>query len=177
MNTISNVITTGYVFTSNGDRAVSAVNQDITTYAGWKASYRPRGIFFDEAAAPASAVAQYTGFVNTVRSSFGANSFVTLNPGTAPPTGFFSTGANLIVTFENFYSQFSDSSLVISSSAPASQQVILLHDAPKSTPAAVVQDIVNQGIAALFITSTPQAKAYERIPSDWNNFVQEVASV
>jgi hypothetical protein len=122
----NNVKILGYVATGFGNRASSAVTTDIDTYKQWTAVYRPEGIFFDEAATAASFLANYQTFSAQVKTDFGSSAYVSrsghcmsrlsvdlcivqvvLNPGTVPAsTGYFSI-ADLVVTFEGFYNDFS----------------------------------------------------------------------
>ncbi|KDR66047.1 hypothetical protein GALMADRAFT_81286 [Galerina marginata CBS 339.88] len=103
----NNVLIIGYVATGFGNRAVSAVNKDIDTYKGWAAAYRPKGIFFDEAATAAASLANYQTFSARTKTDLGSSAYVVLNPGTVPlSTGYFSI-ADLVVTFEDSYAAFS----------------------------------------------------------------------
>jgi hypothetical protein len=54
-----NVLILGYVHTSNGGRAISSVEAEVNTYAGWGSVYRPDGIFFDEATTDKSHISYY----------------------------------------------------------------------------------------------------------------------
>ena len=66
-----NVVVLGYVATSGGAAAQrSRVLRDVNTYAGWAASYRVKGIFFDEVSGQAADFATYTNFTSTARSRF-----------------------------------------------------------------------------------------------------------
>lgn len=47
---------------------MASVKADLDTYAGWRASYRPTGIFFDEASTSASKLAYYTSVASYARS-------------------------------------------------------------------------------------------------------------
>ena len=73
----SNVKIVGYVDTANGNRASSAVTQDIATYASWSTSYRPVGICFDDVTASSALFSIYSGWASTAKSSLnGGNGFV-----------------------------------------------------------------------------------------------------
>ncbi|KAG7088120.1 hypothetical protein E1B28_012145 [Marasmius oreades] len=167
----ANVKLFGYVHTTNGSQPQSAVNANVTTYAGWSASYRPHGIFFDESPVTAGANLTYMqALVGHARSLFGTSSPVILNPGRATDPGYYSF-ANLILSAENFYSAFSTSQLSFSTSTPASKQAVVLHHGPAVTDSNLVRELVSTDkIGAIFLTS----QEYTTIPPDWNNFVNLV---
>ncbi len=81
----SGVTVLGYVHTSYGLRAQSAVLQDVQTYAQ---CYGLDGIFFDEISASASYASDDAAIANAVRSGIrppnGAPALVVFNPGTYP---------------------------------------------------------------------------------------------
>lgn len=177
LKAFSNVKVVGYVPTGAGSRAASAVNQDIATYAGWSAAFRPQGIFFDEVNPTPSLLSTYTAFAQTARSSFG-NGFVILNPGSnVGSTGYFSI-ADQIVTSENFFSAFSSSQLSFSASSPANKQAVILHDAPSTPPSSLISQLVgSDGIGSLYITDdTESLNPYDSLPSQFATFVTEVAN-
>lgn len=81
----SSVTVLGYVHTSYGQRAQSAVLQDVQTYAQ---CYGLDGIFFDEIAASASYASYDAAIANAARNGIkppnGAPALVAFNPGTYP---------------------------------------------------------------------------------------------
>ncbi|KAJ3995606.1 Spherulation-specific family 4 [Lentinula boryana] len=173
----SNVNTVGYVLTGYGERAPADVLEDINTYMNWPVAYRPSGIFLDETAATAEYLNQYTSYANQVRADDSSGSIVILDPGinVADP-GFFSI-ADFIVTAEAFYDDFSfPDSLVINATEPAAKQIVILHDAPSTLPTALIDDLTSAGIASTFITSMPQASAYNTTPPYWESFCAELTS-
>ena len=58
----------GYVRTNYGNQAIADVQADIDTYATWPTTYRPTGIFFDEASNDAAHVSQYASYASYARS-------------------------------------------------------------------------------------------------------------
>ncbi|KAG6860383.1 hypothetical protein C0995_011945 [Termitomyces sp. Mi166 len=104
-----NVKIIGYVATGMGNRAPSAVNTDIDTYAGWADAYYIEGIFFDEAVTDPNSVSKYQSYAFYVKTKFDSNAYIMLNPGTwADDTSspdYFSF-ADLVVTFEDEYKNF-----------------------------------------------------------------------
>ncbi|KAE9399232.1 hypothetical protein BT96DRAFT_920310 [Gymnopus androsaceus JB14] len=173
-----NVKTVGYVDTANGERASSDVLADIATYMAFPTTYRPSGIFFDDTTATSKFLSAYTTYANQVRADVPNDSIVIFNPGeTVTDTAFFSI-ANFIVTFEDFYDDFSfPSSLVINSANPVGQQIVLLHDGPTTLPTSLIQEMAAAGIAATFITSIDNDDAYETVPPYWAQECAELTSL
>lgn len=61
----------GYVPTSYGAaKRKAGVTTDVNTYAGWKAAYKPDGIFFDEVSGNSADLSTYTTFASRARSLF-----------------------------------------------------------------------------------------------------------
>ncbi|KAE9393134.1 hypothetical protein BT96DRAFT_979084 [Gymnopus androsaceus JB14] len=173
-----NVKIVGYVLTGDGTRDSSEVLADIATYMAFPTTYRPSGIFFDETSATSEFLAEYTTYAEQVRSDVTSDSIVILNPGTnVADTSYFSI-ADFIVTAEQFYDDFDwPSSLVIDSTNPVGQQIVILHDGPTTLPASLMQEMVEGGIAATFITSVAQDTAYETIPPYWEEECAELTSL
>lgn len=65
----------------------------------------------------------------------------------------------------------------ISSSELASKQAVILHDGPTTTDTTLLDKLVTTDkIKAVFMTDYPNDEAYENIPTDWTNFVNDVQS-
>jgi len=64
------ISTLGYVATTQGSKITATVLTDIITYSQWGASYRPDGIFFDEAATSVAALPNYQTHSANGRASF-----------------------------------------------------------------------------------------------------------
>ncbi|KAJ7777885.1 Spherulation-specific family 4 [Mycena maculata] len=174
----SNVKLIGYVLTGYGvGRSSTDVLADVATYLNWPVSYRPTGIFFDETAATSEFLSQYTTYVNQVRTDIPSDSTVILNPGVNVADDSYFSIADFIVTVEDFYDDFSfPGSLVVNATEPASQQAVILHDAPSTLPAALIDAMTAAGIGASFITSEPQAVAYNTTPPYWASFAAELTA-
>ncbi|KAF8920300.1 Spherulation-specific family 4 [Mucidula mucida] len=164
----------GYVATGHGNRASESVIADVQTYAQWSESYRPSGIFFDEAASDAGSVTKYTAYTNSVASSF-SDPFIILNPGTTAAAGYY-TIADLVVSYEDTFDGFKTSDLVLDSTSPASEQAVLLHTGPSTEPTDLVKSLVDLKLGGVFITDFPQADAYSNLPSYWAEFSADVDS-
>ncbi|KAF8885164.1 Spherulation-specific family 4 [Infundibulicybe gibba] len=170
-----NVKLLGYVLTGYGTRSSTDVNNDIDTYSGWPSAYRPDGIFFDEVSQDVNLLPTYQAYASRVHQDFGTG-FITLNPGTTPDASYYSI-ADLIISFEGFYDDFSASSLVISSSTPSRKQGVILHDGPTQAPFQIINQLTSiLDVGVSFITDFPQAVAYENIPTGWNTFLGNMIS-
>jgi len=172
----NNVKILGYVATGGGSRASADVLTDINTYSNWTSTYRPEGIFFDEASNKASFLSAYTTYTSQVRSKF-TTSHIILNPGVVPETTGYFNIADQIVTFENYYSEFQPSDIVISSAAPASKQSVIIHDGPATTSSSLIHELTSVlKVRSIFVTNFPNAVAYQNVPSDYSNFLNLVAA-
>ncbi|EMD33552.1 hypothetical protein CERSUDRAFT_76298 [Gelatoporia subvermispora B] len=168
----ANVKLLGYVDTAEGGRAPSAIEADVTTCAGWESTYSMDGIFFDDVSGQEGDLSMYETWSTFAKDSINGGDGHS-NPGDYPASGYFSI-ADFIVVVENFYDDFSTDDIVISSTEPASQQVVLLHDGPSSVPTAVVAELVGTDhLAAIYITSSPD---YTSIDSDFDTLAATVAS-
>ncbi|VDB85828.1 unnamed protein product [Peniophora sp. CBMAI 1063] len=89
----------GYVSTNHSHRHCENITADIRTYASWPSSYRPTGIFFDEAPSNAGNVSLYKYYAGFARGM--GFSFIVFNPGTKADSGFYDpTAADMVVTYE-----------------------------------------------------------------------------
>ncbi|KAL7282224.1 hypothetical protein ACG7TL_003693 [Trametes sanguinea] len=195
-----NVVILGYVHTSYGKASRKAgVTQDVNTYAGWNATYRPDGIFFDEVSGEKKDLATYKGFVSHARPLFnGGNGFVSdfvpsavqysqrltfapkisLNPGTAPDDSDYYTIADLVLSDELFYDQFDPSTLQLGSATPPSKQAIVLTDGPSTPPTSLIEQVVTQDhIKAFYVTTDSQANGanpYDDLPTDLESYIAAI---
>ncbi|CAE6380354.1 unnamed protein product [Rhizoctonia solani] len=172
----------GYVPTWFSDTTRSSeVQADVRTYAQWASTYRPTGIFYDQASANDSvseSVYQnlYSGYTSYAKSQI-PSAFVSLNPGTRTPAAFYNF-ADQIVSVENYYNSFSPSLYTISPSTPAAKQAVILTDSPSSLPSSTINQIIRADkIGALYMTDDVQANdqnPYDSFPSYWTSFVDAV---
>ncbi|OSC98660.1 hypothetical protein PYCCODRAFT_1374607 [Trametes coccinea BRFM310] len=175
-----NVLILGYVHTSYGKASRKAgVTQDVNTYAGWNATYRPDGIFFDEVSGEKKDLATYKGFVSQARPLFnGGNGFISLNPGTAPDDSDYYTIADLVLSDELFYDQFDPSTLHLGSATPPSKQAIVLTDGPSTPPTSLIEQVVTQDhIKAFYVTTDSQANGanpYDDLPTDLESYIAAI---
>ncbi|GKZ79228.1 hypothetical protein AnigIFM56816_003112 [Aspergillus niger] len=114
LTSYSNVLAIGYVPTEKGTRAISDVENDIKTYAGWpsasgNSSFAVHGIFLDEApnAYSEELVSYYQQLTTLIKESsgLGPENFVVTNPGTVPDSAYLSIPDSTVV-FESPYDSF-----------------------------------------------------------------------
>ncbi|EIW61478.1 uncharacterized protein TRAVEDRAFT_18178 [Trametes versicolor FP-101664 SS1] len=178
----SNVVVLGYVPTSYGAaKRKAGVTTDVNTYAGWKAAYKPDGIFFDEVSGDSVDLSTYTTFASRARSLFkSGKGFVSLNPGAAPSSTKYYGIADLLLTAENFYSDFKASMLSLGSSNPATKQAVVLTDGPSTPPTSLISTLVTQDhVKAFYVTTDSQANGanpYDNLPTDLESFVAAIQS-
>ncbi|KAI0356486.1 hypothetical protein OH77DRAFT_205955 [Trametes cingulata] len=175
-----NVVVLGYVHTSEGVASrQKGVTQDVNTYAGWNKTYRPDGIFFDEVSGQSADFATYQGFVSHARSLFtGSSSFMTLNPGANPEDTAYYTIADLVLSAEDIFSQFSPSQLSLGSSTPPSKQAVVLTDGPSTPPTSLINQLITTDhIKAFYVTTDKQAggaNPYDNLPTDLESYLAAV---
>jgi len=146
----------GYVYTSYGDRAISAVQADIDTYASKYPGVT--GIFFDEGSASASDVPFYTQAYNYVKSKGMVHSII--NPGTQPDQGYLAISTNIVI-FEDQGSSASKSSYAswvkcASSSSQKSGYKYkfsgIAHSTASSGANGILTTFQNQGMGMVYVT-------------------------
>ncbi|TBU57701.1 Spherulation-specific family 4 [Dichomitus squalens] len=177
-----NVIVLGYVASWDADSSkVSGVTQDVNTYAGWDAAYRVDGIFFDQVSGTAADFSTYQSFVSHARKTFDfvrAMATIALNPGTAVSDTAYYNLADILLTAENFFDDFSPSQLSLGSSTPASKQAIVLTDGPSTPPTSLISQLVTTDeVGAFWVTDDTQANGqnpYDTLPSDIEAFVDAI---
>ncbi|VDC03831.1 unnamed protein product [Peniophora sp. CBMAI 1063] len=169
----------GYVRTNYGNPPITAdiVQENVTAYADWPASYRPTGIFFDEVSNDVGDVSLYESYATYAR-SLGFN-FIVFNPGTSTTAGYFgSSAADMIVTYEGPYSSFSTSDLTITSDMPSAKQAVLMYSGPASSPSSVIDQLgsLGGGVGAVFVTDNANAaNHWNATPTYWAAEVADVA--
>jgi len=147
----------GYVYTSYGARAMSAVQADIDTYA----SKYPlvTGIFFDEGANDAGHVSWYTQAYNYVMGKSGYNRVI-INPGVVPDQGYLNAATNIVI-YENYASSLSGTSFPSwVKCAPNTAQKSgwqykfsgIVHTADASSQASYISTLHNLGVGLVYIT-------------------------
>ncbi|KAH9894416.1 Spherulation-specific family 4 [Cubamyces lactineus] len=174
------VVVLGYVATWEGEAsAQSGVNADVDTYAGWHATYRPDGIFFDQVSGQSGDLATYRSFTSRARPMFGdGNGFIALNPGTAPGDDDYYSIADILLTAENFFDDFSVSDISLGSSTPVSKQAVVLTDGPSSPPTSLISQLITTDhLKAFYVTTDSQAggaNPYDDLPTDLEAYIAAI---
>ncbi|EJF62840.1 Spherulation-specific family 4 [Dichomitus squalens] len=172
----SSVTVLGYVHTSYADPSQTArVLQDVHTYAEWNSPYGVQGIFFDEVSGATADFATYQNYTGEAQKSF---DFIALNPGAAPEDTDYYSLADILLTAEDFYADFSPNQLSLGPSTPASKQAIVLTDGPSTPPADLVSQLITTDkVGAFWVTDDTQANGanpYDTLPADIESFVADV---
>jgi hypothetical protein len=147
----------GYVYTSYGTRALSAVQADIDMYA----TKYPlvTGIFLDEAANDASKLSFYTSVYNAIMAKPGYKHAI-MNPGVAPDQGYLAISTNIVI-YENYASSLAGTSFPSwVKCAPNSAQKSgyqykfsgIVHTASASSQASYITSLHNMGMGLVYIT-------------------------
>jgi hypothetical protein len=147
----------GYIYTSYGTRALSAVQADVDIYA----TKYPlvTGIFLDEGAATASQIPYYTQVYNYIKSKPGYQ-HVILNPGTQPDQGYLAITTNIVI-YEDYATNLDKktfSSWV--KCAPSSAQKSgyqykfsgIVHTAAASSSTSYINTLHNMGMGLVYVT-------------------------
>jgi len=145
----------GYVYTSYGARAISAVKADIDTYANKYPGIN--GIFFDEASDNAKDVAYYGQLYQYVLSKGFKHSI--LNPGTQPDQGYVAISTSIVV-FEDAGTSASKSySSFVKCASNAAQKsgykykfAGIAHTTSLSNSASIISNFNNQGMGLVYVT-------------------------
>jgi hypothetical protein len=147
----------GYVYTSYGERAVSAVKADIDTYV---AKYPlVTGIFLDEASNDKSKLPVYTQIYDHIMSKPGY-AHVILNPGTQPDQGYLAISTNIMI-LENYatsvattsYNSWVKCATNVSQKAGYKYRFSgIVHSASASSQASYLRSMQGMGIGLVYVT-------------------------
>jgi len=132
----------GYVYTSYGARAQSAVKADVDAYA----SHFPlvKGIFLDEGANSASQLSFYKD-LHTYIMSMPGYEYNIINPGVIPDSGYL-TAATQIVTLEDYSSSVSSAGIPSYASCQNKEKFsAIVHTASASSMQSVINNILSKG--------------------------------
>jgi hypothetical protein len=158
----------GYVATTWGARAASAVKSDIDK---WYSYYNVEGIFFDEGAVASNKVSYYQDITNYVKSKSSKN-FVMFNPGAYYQTSAYVPIADSHMVWENAYSAYSSFSMPSwVRNYPASKFCHVVHTTPSSKMTNAVSLAQQRNVGYLFVTDDVMANPYDVMPTYWNTFV------
>ncbi|KAJ5520395.1 Spherulation-specific family 4 [Penicillium fimorum] len=185
-----NVRLLGYVYTSYGKRNVSAVRQDIQTYADWPTnSSNPnlavRGIFFDETPQQYdSQTLRYlqglTDFVKDIK-GLGPDQFVVHNPGAVPDSRYLAT-ADSTVVFEAAYTTFQERQgaklFTNIEDSNRTQLCAIVHSVPESVEGTELRSLVKQvrKVADEVYITHLSTDYYASFGAKWTEFVDLMAA-
>jgi len=154
--TAAGVDMVGYIHTTYGDRSISDVQNDISTYASKYTGLK--GIFVDEASASASDISYYQQVYSAITSKSGYANAI-LNPGTQPDQGYLAVSTNIVV-FENAASSLKSSFASWVKCAPSASQKSgykykfsgIAYGASQSQMSSVVSTMANAGMGLVYVT-------------------------
>jgi len=165
----------GYVYTSYGTRATSAVEADITIYANQYPLLS--GIFLDEGSADASLVSYYQTLHNYILSKPGWTINV-INPGVAPTSGYLAASTQL-VTLEDYGTAVAGA--VVPSYVQCSnkgQFVAIIHDVSSSSMPSIVNSLLSKNYFGYIYVTDGEGGCctYNSLTSYYASLVSYVAS-
>ncbi|KIJ43174.1 hypothetical protein M422DRAFT_48005 [Sphaerobolus stellatus SS14] len=169
----SNVKILGYIPTTHGSRASSAILGKCL---------QTRSAVLDEISTDSTNLTVYQNTTSGTRAIWGSAPHLikltdNVQPDVTPVAGYFSL-ANFIVTFENTYSIWQATNLTIDSGRPANKQVVLIHAAPAVLQTVVDHQLVSLGVSSSFVTNFPDcAGTYNGYSSFFPNLVADIRSV
>ncbi|RAK84446.1 hypothetical protein BO79DRAFT_240463 [Aspergillus costaricaensis CBS 115574] len=152
LSTYSNVRKVGYVRTAYATRNITAVLDDVATYAGWanrSLTLAMDGIFFDEAPYDYSAAkVEYMQTISeAVKSSSGLrrDRMVIHNPGTIPDSRYENNATDVTVVFESSYQDFHTEKHSLNAMASnRTAYAYMLHSVPDNLSNGTLRSFVNQ---------------------------------
>ena len=164
LHTFPNARVIGYAHVSNATQPLSAVQTNVTRYAGWSdytggANISVSGIFLDEAPSDDSSasITYMQNALNIVKSTVPSPSpFVVFNPGYKTSAAYFSPNPpDLSVQFENYYSEVPASGPITTyPTGETARSAVIAHDVPSTSDAtSFVKRAVSDGVGAVWAAS------------------------
>ncbi len=159
-----------YVATSDAQRPVTQVKQEINYYAS---NFNISGIFFDEVNNENKALDYYRQIIDYAR-SFPNIKMIILNSSYAPPEFIANTRADMVVIFENFGADWKDFDKESYTNIPAENKAVIVSNVwTKRAMRQMIGDMVKYKIGNVYITDKP----YDSLPSYWDEEVRLVYEV
>jgi len=158
LNSFANVVLFGYVDTAYTDRALSDVNSDVETYAGWssypKANISLSGIFFDDVIdSNTSAAYGYMTNVSATAKSYLRS--VIFNPGTVVDARYFNL-ADVIIEYEDSLANYIFPQTMAAMTKGKHKQISIIanHAKPPQTRInSLVTNMMAGNIGSMYLTS------------------------
>jgi len=152
----------GYVATSYGQRSLSAVESDISSYYNW---YGVNGIFLDEASTSCTLKSYYATLDVYVKAKGGVGRVI-INPG-EQTNSCYSSAADIIVNFEGSYTEYVRSYSAPSwvGSAPASEFWQIIYNTPAANLSQAIALSKARNAGYVYVTSYGLPNPYGEVPS------------
>ncbi len=159
-----------YVATTDGQRPIDSVKARVRYYA---TNFDIDGIFFDEVNSSESKIAYYKALVQYAK-SFEVVKKVILNSSYCPAWFADSTGADIVLIFENYAKYWDEfDKAEYSNLSPERKAVIISEVRTRSRMFDLINDCVRNNIGYVYITNTD----YDKLPTYWDDLVQAVKLV
>lgn len=168
----------GYVYTDYGARSAADVKADIDNYYGW---YGVDGIFFDEAFnSDCTKRPYYREIYDHVKAKTGKR-VVVINPGARTEECYVST-ADIIVTFEGFYSTYTARPLPATAwewKYPADRFWHLVHETAQADMPNAVGLSKQRNAGWVYVTPDVMDNPWDTLPPDpyWSALLAAAASL
>ncbi len=162
----------GYVSTAYGTRDPDEIETEARKYRDW---YGVDGIFLDEVPNTCEAWPEWYGArTDAIEAMYGPEALVAYNPGTASCEAYLED-ADILVVAESDLVQLRDYAAEPWMAAYAPERFwFLAHTAGGSAFGESLQNVVDQGIAWVYVTDDNLPNPWDRAPSYWTS---EVAAV
>jgi hypothetical protein len=171
----------GYVATGYGTASYSPESQVKALVDDWFAWYAVDGIFYDECSSDSSKESYYQDLAGYVKSTYGSNKTVTLNPGTVPDEGYMNIGADIIMIYEVTEAQWQSSPFSppswMSNYAPDRFGAVSYECGSTAQMQTRLADMKNNGIKYIYITDDgSDGNPYDRLPSYYDTELTSAAN-
>ncbi len=159
-----------YIATNDGQANINQVKDEVRYYAS---HFDIDGIFFDEVNHSTSKLAYYKELIRFTR-NFKAVKKVILNSPYCQPWFADSTGADIVLIFENRFRYWKDFDKDSYSGLKTNTKAVIIHHVLLSSNMInLVNECVGENIGYIFITD----KEYDKLPGYWQLLVNTVSSV
>jgi hypothetical protein len=98
---------------------------------------------------------------------------IVFNPGTEVTSSAYFNAADIVVTSEVAYSDFSVSRLTLNSTYPAAKQSVILY-ASSTSPSSLITTLVNDGLGWVYFTEETLPNPYTGTPSYWATELSQI---
>ena len=170
LHTSENISLYAYVATGSGQIPSEEVKEEIDYYVN---HFDIDGIFFDEVSNESQYIAYYRDLVLYAK-KYPEIRKVILNSSYAPPDFLERTGADILIIFENYGSEWNDFSKEDYISLPANRKAVIVHSVSSvSQMKEIISDAVMNKIGYVYVTD----RGYDELPSYWNeevNYIEEI---